>query len=236
MGASSSGLAYDHSSASVDVISVDTSGRVPPSVDLRSNCISSADVGDVSASASFAIVNAYMNMTRARGLTVAIPSRRAVFTASESAAGDNLMRACAALNAGVCSEEEWPFHITERMSAPSCVGLHLELKGIPQEEDALTHWIAAGNCLVCAVKVGESGMQDGQWTEDDDWVGTICVCILGYNMYERTFIAQMPFGTRYGENGFQRIPFAYICNRDLTTDVFAVLPKTTTDEGPLFVR
>ena len=144
----------------------------------------------------------------------------------------SLVRAAAALTGGVCAHDDSDY------DAPDCVQASLVLRKVEANCEQLCACLEESACVVCALRFADSAVEDGVWSTDDvvgAGAGVVCMLIVGYSVFDRIFLCQMPWGMRFGERGFLRLPFEYI---DSTTviEAFACELRDRCDtQQPLFV-
>lgn len=242
MGNTASAYQYEVEDWYGETLELGTVTDLPPSTDLRAFATKSIDHGSRSTSASIAVVYAYMVCARQEGLRVALPSINAVHARATNARGkEALPRAAAALSAGVCAEEQWPYHAAEPpvSDAEDCIERGINLKRLVVDPHQICQCLARGLCVVCAVRFTEDALE-GIWNPSDVVHVThapaapiVSTCVLGYNEYRHEFVCQMPWGARFGERGFAHLPYEYITNG--AVEAFAVFPSLRASDGPLFL-
>ena len=124
---------------------------------------------------------------------------------------------------GVCSENIWPYLISQFSTAPSIAAYEDAIQRtvtsyyrLSKVEDML-HALDIGYPIITSMNVyntfyqlefpGESLLKLPR--DSDDLIGGHAVVFVGYNLKNKTFIVRNSFGTSWGDNGYFYVPFEY---------------------------
>lgn len=202
-----------------------------PAVDLRPYAMSCLDQGTKPLSAAIAVVSAYMLTMHLRGRGVVLPAIEEVHQrATASAALPSLVRAAAALSQGTRAQ------LAEEGTG-DCVEGVLTLRKLLPEVEQICACLEQSACVVCALRFAETALDEGVWNAGDVGSddGVVCVVIVGYSVFDRVLWCQMPWGARFGDRGFVRLPFDYI-GADTVAEAFACGMRDRYDEQrPMFL-
>ena len=140
---------------------------------------------------------------------------------------------------GYCFEKLWPY--TNRfVDAPSVAAMaqadkhHLltqvNYSSVPQQLGALRQVLAAGHPIVYGFTVYESFMSAQVRTtglvplpgKHEKVLGGHAVCLVGYDDDAEDFIVRNSWGRSWGQDGYCRVPYAFILNQGLCTDFWTV--------------
>jgi C1A family cysteine protease len=124
---------------------------------------------------------------------------------------------------GVCSEELWPYDITKFTEQPTeeCYEDAKKRKILKYQKLISTYYIAQvlnyNKPVVFGMQIYESFMDLNDRistvsfpSRKEKTLGGHAMCMVGYDLKERLFLAKNSFGTTWGDNGYCWIPFDYI--------------------------
>lgn len=139
---------------------------------------------------------------------------------------------------GVCTEDAWPYDISQFTVRPDkhAVDLATQFQALEYKSLDNTNKQLLVNCLMegfpivfgmtvyqsfMTQKVASSGIVPmPKMSETVE--GGHCMAIVGYSMEYDAFIVRNSWGMGWGQRGYCRIPAAYLCNRDLASDFWAI--------------
>ena len=145
-------------------------------------------------------------------------------------------------NYGVCSEPLWPY-ITNKFTVKPPIACYtdalkhqaLQVRNIRQDEISMNSCLASGIPFVCGIRiyssfmtraVATSGNVPMPNTKTEQLLGGHAIAIVGYdnsNPKNKFWICRNSWGTRWGNQGYFRIPQAYLLNPFLTTDLWCLV-------------
>jgi C1A family cysteine protease len=124
---------------------------------------------------------------------------------------------------GVCSEELWPYDLEKFDDRPSdeCYEDAKKRKILKYEKLISTYYIAEvlnhNKPVVFGMEIYESFMDLNERistvylpSRKEMSLGGHAMCMVGYDLKNRLFLAKNSFGTSWGDNGYCWIPFEYI--------------------------
>jgi C1A family cysteine protease len=142
-------------------------------------------------------------------------------------------------NYGVCSETMLKYDITKYTEKPhtnACAAAKQHMPNykylsVPQNLNSIKQALNAGYPVVLGVQVYDSFEADSTvhsgnipmpnlTTESN--LGGHCVSLYGWNDDTQTFLMMNSWGTSVGVNGWFQIPYAYITDSNLTSDLWTV--------------
>jgi C1A family cysteine protease len=149
-------------------------------------------------------------------------------------------------NVGVCDESLWPYDITQFTVAPppsaydaARHNLVSSYMAVTQTEDGLKSALAAGYVVVLGFSVFESFMSP-QVAEsgiaplpapNEAMVGGHAVVVVGYTA-QGEWIVRNSWGSAWGQAGYFTMPFDYLTNPNLASDLWVIelLTRTALEE------
>ena len=139
---------------------------------------------------------------------------------------------------GVCSEIVWPYDIDRFTDKPSDKAYSLALLDkvtlkaqVLQDENSISSCISAGFPVITGITVYES--LEAQQTIDSGTIpmpdiqnekelGGHAIALCGYDRINKVYTLRNSWGTSVGQNGYFTIPFDYIHNPDLCSDLWQI--------------
>jgi C1A family cysteine protease len=142
---------------------------------------------------------------------------------------------------GICPEHMWPYDITKfavKPPAPCYVDAQMHrtvtAHNIAQNLASIQASLASNVPVVIGIEVFES-FETQQVANtgivpmpqpNEQLLGGHCVLLVGYNNASQRFIVRNSWGTGWGAGGYFYIPYAYILNPNLTSDLWCILKDT----------
>lgn len=139
---------------------------------------------------------------------------------------------------GIPSEDAWIYDTTQFATKPSdyAISCGKKLTSLRYEsldntnKQLLVNALLQGLPIVFGVTVYTSFMSDYVAAtgivpypgKDETVEGGHCMVIVGYSQQYDAFIVRNSWGVHWGQDGYCRIPAAYLCNPDLATDFWVV--------------
>jgi C1A family cysteine protease len=224
---------------------VERLAALPPSVDLTSSCPAVYDQGQLGSCTANAIAGAFEFDQMKQGLQVFVPSRlfiyyneRVIEGTVNSDSGAQIRDGMSSVaNQGVCSEDMWPYDITQFEVQPpdACYQAALQFtatvyQSITQDIDQMKGCLASGYPFVFGFTVYESFESDqvaqtGQVPmpgPDEQVVGGHAVLAVGYDDANQWFIVRNSWGDSWGMQGYFTMPYAYLLDPNLASDFWMV--------------
>lgn len=224
--------------------------ELPSNVDLRGDCSPVEDQGELGSCTAQALVGALEFLQNTEGVpTFADLSRLFVYFSERVLEGTVLWDNGAMLRtgikvlrvAGACREELWPYDVTQFKRPPAKIcyaeGLkhrvvaYQRLTSLPEMKSCL----AMGLPFVFGYSVYESGMTEEvektgvipMPTDTDQLLGGHAIMAVGYDDAEQMLLFRNSWGVKWGDNGYGKIPYAYLEMRDLTDDFWCIQSTTS---------
>lgn len=215
-------------------------------VDLRSQCPSVYDQGNLGSCTAQAICFAYeFNQIRQHEESPFIPSRLFVYYNERDVDGNTNVDSGSSLRTaskvvasiGVCKEDEWPYNIDQFTEKPpeelykeAMNHKSIRYKKVYQEEDQLKHALRMNYPIVFGIAVYESfeGIDTfhtgivSMPKEDEKMVGGHAIALVGFDDEKKHFIFRNSWGTEWGENGYGYLPYEYVLNENLSSDFWII--------------
>jgi C1A family cysteine protease len=140
---------------------------------------------------------------------------------------------------GACDELVWPYVIADYQLEPSVLlqsegELHapsFKYSGVKQDETILKTTLSLRHPIICGILVYSSFESDAAITTGDiptpnraeeELYGGHCILLIGYDDSLRRFIFQNSWGVDVGKEGYFTIPYDYILNPQLASDMWIV--------------
>ncbi len=146
---------------------------------------------------------------------------------------------------GVCSEELWPYDITKFNYAPSeeCYKDAEKRKIFKYEKLISNYYIAQvlnnNKPVVFGMEIYDSFMDLNERistvnlpSRKEKSLGGHAMCMVGYDLEKKLFLAKNSFGPNWGDNGYCWIPFDYITQEGYDIWTFDI-PNQTGDTDVL---
>jgi C1A family cysteine protease len=224
----------------------ETLAELPPKVDLRQNCPSVYDQGELGSCTANGIAGAiqYDRMKQKLNPNF-IPSRlfiyyneRVIEHTVNSDSGAQVRDGLKVVaREGDCPETEWPYDIKKFADKPSakCYKDALKYKAIQyqrvvQNVNQLKGCLASGYPFVYGFTVYESFESQAvaetgvvpMPASGEAVVGGHCVLAVGYDDSEQRFIARNSWGSTWGMQGYFTVPYAYLSDSSLSSDFWTI--------------
>ena len=149
---------------------------------------------------------------------------------------------------GVCQEEEWLYDITQFKVKPTdaCYAHALahraiKVENIAQDLTRMKKALWSGYPIILAIEiydsfrseeVKKSGIVSMPNFDKEQKVGGHAILVVGYDdefsidNIKGCWICRNSHGTNWGDNGYFRIPYKYLLDKSLTTDLWIILEST----------
>jgi C1A family cysteine protease len=137
---------------------------------------------------------------------------------------------------GLCSEKSWPYTISKFAVKPpqnayTEAALHkvIQVKNISQDLNSMKNWLASGEPFTVGIAVYEefeskSVASTGivpMPTRKSRYLGGHAVVCCGYTT-NNYWIMRNSWGTRWGINGYFYLPFEYLLDHSLSSDLWVI--------------
>jgi len=220
--------------------------QLPPLVDLRPNCPSILDQGNLGSCTANAISNAFLfEKMKQKDAILFQPSRlfiyyneRAIEGTIRLDSGAQIRDGIKTINKqGVCSEIEWPYTTSKFKTKPSAKcfidalqNQLLQYLSISQDLTSLKSSLAQGYPFPFGFSVYESFESDEvaktgivpMPSKDEKCMGGHAVLAVGYDDSKKAFIVMNSWGTSWGDKGFFYLPYDYMTNANLASDFWSL--------------
>ena len=139
---------------------------------------------------------------------------------------------------GVCSNNLWSYDIKKFAVKPpqNCYTDALNhqaliVKNIVQNELSMKACLSNGTPFVCGIvvyesfmsnKVAMSGVVPMPNFNKEKVLGGHAICVVGYDDNTKCWIVRNSWGPNWGNKGYFTIPYAYLLNSSLTTDLWCL--------------
>ncbi len=218
---------------------------LPSSVDLRPLCSPVYDQGQLGSCTANAIAGAVEFELTKQKLAVFMPSRlflyyneRAMEGTTDSDSGAMLRDGMRSLyKQGICTEVLWPYNESQVLTQPAgrCYQQAMSYRSVyyahvPQTLDYMKKCLAAGFPFVFGFTVYDS-FESQQVAStgvvpmpsaSEAVLGGHAVVAVGYDDASRRFIVRNSWGTSWGIEGYCTMPYEYLANRGLSTDLWTL--------------
>ena len=166
-------------------------------------------------------------------------SERVIDEDVETDGGSTLRTACQALNSvGVCHETLWPYDPTQFAVKPpdaayQDAGLHKSIlyQSLNQDLDTMRGCLASGFPFMLGVSVYSSFMCDGAAStgnipmpnlSTESLEGGHAISIVKYDDDTQLFMFRNSWGTGWGNLGYGFLPYKYLTDPDLASDLWTI--------------
>jgi len=222
---------------------------VPSSVDLRSECPSIYDQGQLGSCTANGIAAAIEFDQRKQGTPEFMPSRLFIYYNERVIEGTVSQDSGAQIRDGIKSvvklgappETDWPYDIKEFAQKPpvkaytdGMLDVVSSYSRVSQNLAQMQGCLAEGYPFVFGFTVYDSF--ESQTVADtglvpmpasgEAVVGGHCVVAVGYDDIKRVFIIRNSWGTDWGLNGYCEMPFEYLLNSQLSSDFWTIRSVT----------
>jgi C1A family cysteine protease len=225
---------------------------LPASVDLRAGCPAIYDQGELNSCTANAIAGAFEFELLKQAQPDFTPSRLFIYynervienSVNTDAGAYNRDGLNTVSNQGVCTEDSWPYNISEFAQKPyeSCyqAALHnlvTNYFSVNQDINQMKGCLAEGYLFIFGFTVYES-FDSSQVAQtgivslpagDESVAGGHCVLAVGYDDAQNSFIARNSWGPNWGQDGYFTIPYDYLTNSDLSSDFWTIRVVTEND-------
>lgn len=218
---------------------------LPPSVDMRKKWKGVYDQGDLGSCTANAVCGVLQ--LDAPQLD---PSRlflyyneRLLDNDVQEDAGSTLAQGVHALVVyGICPEKDWPYDTDRFTDAPTRKAyedaLPHKIYGyhhVPQDLDAMKQCLAEGMPFVLGVlvyssfeteEVAKTGVVPLPDVDSEKLLGGHALCVAGYDDARESFLVRNSWGSGWGLEGYCYIPYTYLTDPSLTTDLWRIASCT----------
>jgi len=235
------GDAAVHSTFKLEVFSAD---NLPSQIDLRSKMPPVVNQGNLGSCTSCATVAAfqYCDPTWFGSKLFVYYNTRMLDGTISRDAGSTLSQAVNAISKyGVCSELKWPYLVDKYAIQPSqdCYSQAadhqaLQFSRVSQTEAQMKGCLVSGYPFVFGFwvyssfeSINTSGMMSMPEPSEVLLGGHAVICV-GYDDSRSCWICQNSWGTSWGDRGYFYMPYAYLDNQRLATDLWKIEKVETT--------
>lgn len=212
----------------------------PSSIDLRDQCPSVYDQGELGSCTANALAGnvqyIHPDLTPSR-LFIYYDERHIEHTINSDSGAQIRDGIKSLVKQGVCQEELWPYDINAFAVKPPLHCYQEAKKGLISRYVRLTNHIdELKTCLVLrfpfvmgisvyesfeGTEVAKSGIVPMPG-EDEEPLGGHAVMVVGYDDMEDHFIVRNSWGPDWGLKGYFFLPYAYVTNPNLTSDIWSI--------------
>ena len=221
---------------------------LPTTLDLRDQCPKEIyDQGQLGSCTATAIGAAFEFDLLKQGLTDFMPSRLFIYYNERSMEGTVDTDSGAMIRdgiktvskEGVCAETSWPYDITTFTEKPSdtCYqeAQRHQVTGyqrVPRVLNQLKGCLASGLPFVFGFSVYDSfesqevartGVVPMPDTATEQLLGGHAVLAVGYDDADQRFVVRNSWGEGWGDGGYFTMPYAYLTERSLASDFWAIV-------------
>ena len=218
--------------------------KLPAFINLRAQDGPIEDQGALGSCTANALAGVLQFLEKKDGLDVVLLSRLFIYYDEREAegtvgtdSGANLRDGIKVLaSKGVCSEKIWPYKISKFKTKPTqkaysdglnhTISVYKKLNTLTDMKSCL----ASGYPFVFGFAVYESFESDvvaatgivPMPSIDESQLGGHAVTAIGYDDNTKRFTVRNSWGTKWGQNGYFTIPYAYLTNRNLASDFWTI--------------
>jgi len=142
---------------------------------------------------------------------------------------------------GICAEESWPYDITQFATEPPIACYQSALKevclkaqSIPNDRNTMRNVLNSGLPFVVGIQVYRSFESNAVAATgvvpmpkpNETLFGGHAVLVVGFNHLKQQWIVRNSWGPSWGDGGYFYLPYNYLLNRNLCSDMW-VLTKIT---------
>lgn len=213
---------------------------LPSSVDLRAKCppiYDQGSLGSCTANALGFLMN-FDDLTLTPSRLFIYYNERVIEHSIPTDAGACLSDGIQTLlKNGVCPEVEWPYVISKFAVKPNvqCYTnalqhTALQVFQVQQNLNSMKGCLAQGLPFCCGIQV-YSSFESPQVTQTgiaplpsktEQCLGGHAIACVGYNDATQTFIMRNSWGTGWGQAGYFTLPYSYLTNPNLASDMWAI--------------
>jgi C1A family cysteine protease len=226
---------------------METMGALPSKVDLRPNCPTVYDQGQLGSCTANAIAGAIeFDEIKEKKPSPWVPSRLFIYynerviegTVSSDSGAQLRDGVKAVANQGVCPDTDWPYVITKFKSKPPAKAFSdatqdkaRQYLRIPQVSSQMKSCIASGFPFVFGFTVYESfesqqvassGIVPMPNTSTEKVLGGHAVCAVGYDDSKQAFVVRNSWGPGWGLKGYCMMPYGYLLDAQLASDFWTI--------------
>ena len=220
--------------------------KLPPSADLRPQCPTVYDQGQLGSCTANAIAAALeFDQIKEKQANVFVPSRLFIYyneramegTVNEDSGGQIRDGIKSVAQQGVCPETLWPYDITKFAVKPpqQCYQQALKFKAVQYQRlsqilNQLKGCLASGYPFVFGFSVYES-FESPQVAQTghapmpaptEKSIGGHAVMAVGYDDSQNWFIVRNSWGVGWGMEGYFTLPYAYLLEQNLASDFWTI--------------
>lgn len=221
-----------------------TAVKLPDAVDLRLACPPIGDQGNLGSCTAWAILAAarfdqiQMGQDFDPSELFLYYCERVVEKTTNKDNGAMIRTGVSCLNKqGVCIDAVWPYNIGKFKTAPSATAYSTALKHksssyarVNQDLTSLKTVLAGGKPFIFGFVVYGSFISNAvamtgtvpMPKKGESILGGHAVCAVGYDDSTQRFICRNSWGTDWGMAGYFTMPYAYITNSTLTSDIWVI--------------
>jgi C1A family cysteine protease len=220
--------------------------KLPPSADLRPQCPTVYDQGQLGSCTANAIAAALeFDQIKEKQANVFVPSRLFIYyneramegTVNEDSGGQIRDGIKSVAQQGDCPETLWPYDITKFAVKPpqQCYQQALKFKAVQYQRlsqvlNQLKGCLASGYPFVFGFSVYES-FESPQVAQTghapmpaptEKSIGGHAVMAVGYDDSQNWFIVRNSWGVGWGMEGYFTLPYAYLLEQNLASDFWTI--------------
>jgi len=227
------------------ILSLQIYEALPPSVDLRAQCPPVYDQLALGSCTGNAIAAALEFDRKKQGLPDFTPSRLFIYYNErimehtvDSDSGAQIRDGIKSVaKIGACSEEDWPYFVGRFTAKPTAqcylsakLDRAISYQRVQRNLDQMKACLAGGNIFVAGFTVYQSfESQEVASTgiipmpgQSESVLGGHAICICGYQDDKQVFILRNSWGDSWADKGYAYMPYAYLMNRQLSSDFWAI--------------
>jgi C1A family cysteine protease len=220
--------------------------KLPPSVDLRSQCPSVYDQGELGSCTANAIAAAIeFDLMKQKQKSIFIPSRLFLYYNERVMEGTVASDSGAQIRDGIksvskqgdCPENLWPYDVAKFAKKPpqTCYKsatkyTAVNYQSVTQDSNQLKGCLASGYPFVfgftvydsfeskTVAKTGNAPMPK----KDEKTLGGHAVMAVGYDDSKQWFVVRNSWGPNWGMQGYFTLPYNYVGNSKLASDFWTI--------------